>query len=165
MKKVSGQDNWKFVEIYKIPNLKQLDVRSEIIADYSPINGFICETKINYIWDRRKDLQNITLKVGYCLSQLFANPQRTPAGDRLFGYFGAILNTLSDIMNFSYTLHECPNQLYGEYIAGNQTFNGLIGELQKGSIDVAVSDITISKTRSEVADFSITIAETHSRHV
>ena len=62
-----------------------------------------------------------------------------------------IMSILGKELNFIRRVVEPPDGNYGVQI-GNGKFNGIIGMLQNGTIDISTVGLTILKERSEVID-------------
>ncbi|XP_060603081.1 glutamate receptor ionotropic, kainate glr-3-like [Ruditapes philippinarum] len=70
-------------------------------------------------------------------------------------YGGICMDLLKDLawrLNFTYTLTEPPDQTWGRP-GPNNTFNGMIGQLQREEVDIVAADTTIQKERELVMDF------------
>ncbi|GFT36808.1 lig_chan-Glu_bd domain-containing protein [Nephila pilipes] len=69
------------------------------------------------------------------------------------GYIFRIVNTLADIYNFSYTVKEADNRLYG-MLQEDGTWSGMIGELVNKSMDMGVGDLSWTLDRGIAADLT-----------
>ena len=49
------------------------------------------------------------------------------------------------------------SHVFGNYEAGNDSWNGIMEMLRTGKVDVAVSEITLSKDRRDIIDYSVPI--------
>ena len=123
------------------------------------------------IWERRCDLQGQVLKVGWIFSMpyvyfegFFGDPrgtqeaqaERRPTQKNLTGMFYDIAQSMAHRCNFSIDLKEV--ERYGGYVNG--TWTGMLGRLRKHELDMGIADLTPTKQRSKVADFSIGLRNT-----
>ncbi|XP_023322921.1 glutamate receptor ionotropic, kainate 2 isoform X5 [Eurytemora carolleeae] len=81
-------------------------------------------------------------------------------GEVFDGSIGGIFHTMSTLMNFTYSSIPSIDGFYGAKVPGGvinrgkvSQFNGLIGMLERGEIDVAVTDLSLTYARKQVADF------------
>ena len=72
------------------------------------------------------------------------------------GIFANVFHTLSDQMNFTYTISRA--YMWGSVTDG--TWNGMVGMLKDGIVDIAATDLTITNERSAVVDFLPSLMET-----
>ncbi|XP_047487922.1 probable glutamate receptor [Penaeus chinensis] len=72
------------------------------------------------------------------------------------GILGKIFDMLREVTNFTYTCYEVPDNQWGSLADGQWT--GLVGEVASGRADLAIASLTISKQRSTVVDFLISLA-------
>ncbi|XP_054159654.1 glutamate [NMDA] receptor subunit 1-like [Oppia nitens] len=74
------------------------------------------------------------------------------------GYCMDLLKTLADQLNFTYSLHQVEDGLYGGYSFVNNSvrkvWTGLVGELYYNKADMVVAPLTINPERSLVIDFT-----------
>ncbi|XP_063719572.1 glutamate receptor 2-like [Symsagittifera roscoffensis] len=70
------------------------------------------------------------------------------------GYIQDLINELQLRMGFEYKYVIVPDGNYGAPI-GNDTWNGMVGEVYHGKADMAFADLTINAMRSEVVDFTV----------
>ncbi|UXI19263.1 hypothetical protein NH340_JMT05206 [Sarcoptes scabiei] len=74
------------------------------------------------------------------------------------GYCIDLLIQLANQLNFTYTLHQVEDGLYGSYTfnekTGDHEWTGLLGELYYNRADMVVAALTITPERSEAIDFS-----------
>ena len=71
------------------------------------------------------------------------------------GIFANVWHSLADEMNITYTIRRA--YMWGS--EGNGTWNGMVGMLKDGIVDVAAADLTITNDRSEVVDFLPSLME------
>ncbi|KAF8792941.1 Glutamate receptor ionotropic like protein [Argiope bruennichi] len=79
-----------------------------------------------------------------------------PGNPKWRGYIFRIVNTLSDIYNFTYIVKEANDRLYG-MLEEAGTWNGMIGELVNKSVDMGVGDLSWTMDRSIAVDLTETI--------
>ncbi|GFS89653.1 uncharacterized protein NPIL_315791 [Nephila pilipes] len=72
----------------------------------------------------------------------------------LGGVDGKMLECLSDKLNFKIEFFLSPNGQFGSRHS-NGTWNGIIGLVQSGKVDMGVQSLSISEERFEAIDFSI----------
>merc|ERR1719305_408573 len=63
-----------------------------------------------------------------------------------------MLKELSTMFGFTFTIHDNPDGKYGQNNGG--TWNGMIGEVIRGTADIALADMTITSKREEAVDFT-----------
>lgn len=96
-----------------------------------------------------------TLKVGVVPSTIFFEINNSSIGHqpRILGVESEMLNILSKTLNFEYDLVIAEDKEWGqEGPDGNWT--GLIGKVTRGDVDMAISNIVMTRHRAEAADFS-----------
>ncbi|XP_023343165.1 glutamate receptor 1 isoform X2 [Eurytemora carolleeae] len=147
---MEGQGNKKFLvknnaELYEIKTFKSV---SDIVAFQLPITP---PTE-----DNRIDLHGITLTAGYPPSSALVKIK----DDKLEGGIGATFDTMSKIMNFTYKPVPSIDGFFGSKVPGGvkyegktSLYNGLVGMLERGEVDVAVADLFVTLDRNQVADF------------
>ena len=96
---------------------------------------------------------NLTISINYGEPFLFEISSLENQSQKI-GYIQDLINELQLRMGFEYNYVLVPDGNYGAPI-GNGTWNGLIGEVYHGRVDMAVADITINAIRSEVVDFTV----------
>lgn len=81
----------------------------------------------------------------------------TTSGNSQFeGYAIDLIDELSLILNFKYEIRLCKDGKYGaEDPEGSGTWNGMIGELLRDEADIAIVDLTITRKREKVVDFTL----------
>jgi hypothetical protein len=72
------------------------------------------------------------------------------------GFFGDIFRTLVSEVNLTFTAVESTDGLYGslEIVDGKEMFNGVVGMLGKGEVDMS-SGLTSTPLRLSACDFTI----------
>ena len=124
-------------------------------GSWSPLRGLTFLD--SNIWPRRSSLEGMHIKV----VSVYNPPLVTAIEDNCTsnacfkGTFPDVWHTLSQQMNFTYTV-SCAYQ-WGSFVNG--TWNGMVGQVEKGIYDVAVADLTITKDRSTVVNFLPSLKE------
>jgi ABC-type amino acid transport substrate-binding protein len=149
-------NSYKIFEYYKIN--KVFPVKLELgLASSFPSQKFTFLTH-PFMWERRKNLQGITLRNSALnwnkVNNLFANGTKS-------GLFPQILDNLQNLLNFS-TLWTSPeDQTWGGFNKDTGQWEGIIGDLYHHRADLGVSGLTISPERSLAVDFSFGVQENH----
>ena len=81
----------------------------------------------------------------------------TEDGDGSFSFKGPLknlLDTLSSLLNFTYTLYVPPDGQYGGRFE-NGSWNGMIGEVVNGRADLALGALVFTEERYDVLDFCL----------
>lgn len=73
--------------------------------------------------------------------------------DRFEGYCVDLLKELSTLMGFKYELKLADDGSYGSDTRG--IWNGMIGEVITGKVHMAIADLTITRSREQVIDFTL----------
>ena len=71
------------------------------------------------------------------------------------GVFGDVLSILSSQLNFTYSVH--PAGAYGALQPDGATFNGMVGMIQAGEVDLAM-ELVASKARLQAVEFSVPVS-------
>ena len=111
----------------------------------------------SYIWTRRATLNGYHFEAasGIALPLVTYLEDGCSSRQCFKGFFADIWHDLSTELNFTYTLYK-RNQ-WGSLVNGS--WNGMVGMLHKGEIDIAPTDITVTKERSKAVDFLPTMTE------
>ncbi|XP_046545525.1 glutamate receptor ionotropic, kainate glr-3-like [Haliotis rubra] len=67
------------------------------------------------------------------------------------GYAIDILEIIADVLNFSYSITEPQDQSWG--LPVNNTYNGIVGQLNRTEVDLAACDLIMNDDRSEFIDY------------
>ncbi len=70
--------------------------------------------------------------------------------NRYEGYNIDLIDEISKILGFNYSVQIVADGSYGSYNAKTDTWNGMIGELLSQKADLAVADLTITYEREQV---------------
>ncbi|XP_054163357.1 glutamate receptor 1-like [Oppia nitens] len=92
---------------------------------------------------------------------LMAKPEKKGVvlrgNDRFEGYVKDLIDLLAHMVGFEYTIHLVNDSRYGGYYGSNITdgrWNGMIGELIRHEVHMAIAPLTITHQRMSVVDFS-----------
>ncbi|XP_067686944.1 glutamate receptor ionotropic, kainate glr-3-like [Haliotis asinina] len=70
---------------------------------------------------------------------------------RYTGYAIDILDTIADLLNFTYSITEPKDQSWG--LPVNNTYDGIVGQLNRTEVDLAACDLTVNEGRSMFIDY------------
>ncbi|XP_059482995.1 glutamate receptor ionotropic, kainate glr-3-like [Neocloeon triangulifer] len=106
---------------------------------------------------RRRNLMGMKIKV----SSVYLNPQYTILGNdannkSIFvgGYAGKIMNNFKDILNLTFDIKPLHGYSYGLYEPSNDSWSGLMGDLQRGEADAGGCEISSAANRLKYVDFT-----------
>jgi len=102
-----------------------------------------------------KHLVVTTIQRGEPFLSLKSDHSALSGNDRYEGYLVDLINLLADKLGFSFTLQMVGDGKYGQAGPDPGKWSGMIGEVISGTADMAVVDMTITKAREEVVDFSM----------
>jgi len=97
-------------------------------------------------------LRGVDLKVTTVTHRPFITPNNLSSGDRYQGLLVDMLRELSNMLGFTFTIHDNADRTYGKYVGGQ--WKGMIGEVVNGEADIALADMTVTEKREEVVDFT-----------
>ncbi|XP_056638599.1 glutamate receptor ionotropic, kainate 2-like isoform X1 [Diorhabda sublineata] len=118
----------------------------------------ISRLRHNEEYDGNSDIRNKTFKVMITLTEPYG--MRVESMDPVYGndqYEGFaidIIKELSAIRGFNYTFVVREDKKNGEFDNKTGQWNGIIGDLIDENADLAICDLTITKDRAEVVDFT-----------
>jgi len=96
--------------------------------------------------------RNVHLKIGSIQSEPFLRTVDGEGNDGYEGFIKDLLEEISEAQGFSYELQLSVDDKYGVDNGGE--WNGLVGMLQRGEIDMIAADLTVSWSRMSIIDFS-----------
>ena len=67
--------------------------------------------------------------------------------------FVDLLRMLKSQLNFTYKITKPQDNSYGNLVNGS--WSGIMGELKENNIDMGMVDLTVTKQRSEIVDFTV----------
>ena len=88
----------------------------------------------------------------YTMKRISSTP--TKGNARFEGYAIDLIDELSLLLNFKYEIRLCKDGKYGAEEPGG-SWNGMIGELLREEADLAIVDLTITRKRERVVDFTL----------
>lgn len=92
------------------------------------------------------------LEAPYVTEKKPLNNETFVGNDRFRGFCIEMLDRISRIANFTYTIKIVDDGLHGAYVNGK--WNGMVGELIEKKADLAVAALSISFVREQVIDFT-----------
>ena len=109
------------------------------------------------IWSRRSSLNGHHLRVASAKNPpAVTHVQDNCSSSKCFrGLFADAWCGLSKEMNFTYTIQRASE--WGSFVNG--AWNGMIGMLEKDEVDIAVTDLIVTKDRSSVVNFLQSLME------
>ena len=143
-------------EVYKIVNHESSTVINKL-GTWSALFGL--QLLDPDIWSRRVSLGGHRLKV----ASAYSPPAVTYIEDNcnnpkcFKGIFADVWHALAAKMNLTYTIKRAYK--WGSFINGS--WNGMVGMIQQGIADIAVTDLTLTKERSSAVDFLPSVMETN----
>ena len=78
----------------------------------------------------------------------------TKGNSQFEGYAVDLIDELSQLLNFKYEIRLCKDGKYGAQ-GPDGSWNGMIGELLRNEADLAIVDLTITRKREQVVDFTL----------
>ena len=147
-------------------------MQSLAIKELSTLSGNHTETNhLEFIWDRRSNLDQCSLRVGYIpyshfLRVRFKNTSTVEKsaidsmtefdmdGLLVSGHSVQFFALMKSSLNFSVNLVYVQDEKWGEKDPNTNDWLGIIGMITRGEIDTFMGDLTINKPRSEVIDFT-----------
>jgi len=84
---------------------------------------------------------------------LKTNSSPPNTNDQFEGYLKDVLDEIAPRVGFTYTLQLAKNNGYG-YKNSNGEWKGMIGEVLRKEVDMAMADLTITSAREEAVDFT-----------
>nr|KAF7425196.1 hypothetical protein H0235_007634 [Vespula pensylvanica] len=125
--------------------------RTEIndFATWSSEKGII-KMVPDSLYDRRYNLQGLTMKAVIVQDSPFININKEGEID---GVFGRILRELCVTLNFTFNIVSEVEE-YGSWNPKEKTWSGAVGELYAGRADISISDFSITSARFNAVDFT-----------
>uniref|UniRef100_A0A8D9EDN7 Glutamate receptor ionotropic, kainate 3 n=2 Tax=Cacopsylla melanoneura TaxID=428564 RepID=A0A8D9EDN7_9HEMI len=109
--------------------------------------------------EQEYSLRNMTLRVVIALTPPYGMVKDSfvtlRGNDRYEGYSVDLIQELSQLMGFNYTLEVQVDKKQGNYDNNTKRWNGMIGKILYGEADLAITDLTITGSREEVVDFTM----------
>ncbi|XP_068082899.1 uncharacterized protein [Anabrus simplex] len=107
------------------------------------------------LYERRRDLQGITLRATAMRTTILNDNSNR----QMRGGVREIWNALEQQMNFTTNFIEPPDGAWGRR-HGNGSWTGMIGQVQRGEVEVAVGMFTMTTERAATVHFSLPVHET-----
>ncbi|KFM75325.1 Glutamate receptor, ionotropic kainate 2, partial [Stegodyphus mimosarum] len=79
--------------------------------------------------------------------------------ERYEGFCVDLIEELAKLLNFKYKIKLVRDKVYGSENE-NGTYTGMIGEVQRGEVDMAVAGLSINSKREEAVDFTLPFMNT-----
>ena len=96
----------------------------------------------------------MTSQRGEPFLSLKSDHARLSGNEKYEGYLVDLANLLADKLGFTFTLQMVGDGKYGQSDPTGK-WSGMIGEVMSGTADMALVDMTITRAREEVVDFSM----------
>lgn len=77
------------------------------------------------------------------------------------GFFGVVLEELSRLINFTIEFDSIEPS-YGNYNTSTRRWSGVIGRLVDRQIDIGIGEMTLTRQRAQVVDFTVPLMLTSS---
>ncbi len=149
-------------EWYRVPSglLRKNQIGTWKENDYTGGKLHMCKASK---WERRADLGGIVLKDGMTSDDNF-HPDNIILGLHKLpnldiesrGLMADVIHNLQERLNFTIEIVFGTDDKYGSRNP-DDTWNGIIAELQKHNVDISTSGLTITADRSQVTDFTLGI--------
>ncbi|KAJ8910751.1 hypothetical protein NQ315_017208 [Exocentrus adspersus] len=108
---------------------------------------------------KKRHLFNRTFTVLISLSKPYAmlkeNTAQLTGNDRYEGFCVDVIDELARILGFNYTFTVQEDGANGNLDKLTNEWNGMIGEIIKGTADLAITDLTITSERETAVDFTM----------
>ncbi|KAF7274436.1 hypothetical protein GWI33_012907 [Rhynchophorus ferrugineus] len=104
-------------------------------------------------------LFNRTFKVITCLTDPYVMikqiPEQLVGNDRYEGFGVDVIDELSLLLGFNYTILEQKDGIIGNFNRSTNEWNGMVREIIDGNADLAITDLTITSERENAVDFTM----------
>ena len=148
----TSDSEFDLVEMYDLGD------RKRIVRTYNSWREGL-EMEVENKLERRKDLMGTHFRAVFLPWTTFiwlSEPGKdsyTP--EEWFGLVPDIFNSFARQLNFTYSIALSRDGYWGAVDKETGRWNGIIGDVVDGVADIAVAVLSVTKTRSEVADFMI----------
>ena len=160
---VTYYDNEEFLQIKELYKIRpEADFKLIILpyGNYTRETGLVLDPFEK--WARRRDLQGVLLKTVALESVPYITVMAPIPGQPGFfhmdGMFAEVYFSLQEIMNFTFTLIQPPDMQWGA-LQPDGSWSGIVNLLQTQQVDVAATDFTVTRARSEVITFAQPITQ------
>ena len=147
------------IEVYEVYRIHQdFDIKIKPYETWT--NGSQIMVPILEKWVRRSNLE----KAQFNVVTLVSNPYITeliptaPGNFEMKGMFAEVFFALQGVLNFTFILTRPPDGQWGS-LQSDGTWTGMVRELQEGRADIAATDFTVTRARSDVITFAQPITQ------
>ncbi len=143
---------FKIRELY---SLKRGPMLIQEVGYWSPLDGLV--VPVPNAWKRRSNLRGTTLVSGLLSWALF-NRLETNTEGAVVGNSGIMADVTAYLalkMNFTESIVQPEDEKWGGVDPTTGQWNGIIGMLQRGEIDLTAGGLMHTRERDDVADFSV----------
>ncbi|OXU29699.1 hypothetical protein TSAR_006447 [Trichomalopsis sarcophagae] len=134
-------------------SVRGVEVKVNSVARWTVNEGFVM-VNTHSMWQRRKRLDNITIRIATVRESPFTMADHAENRDTLYGLFGSVLRELKDMANFTAELIAAEDY-YGSYEPMTGKWSGVIGRLVSKEVDIGVAEFGRSKHRMDIIDFTV----------
>ncbi|XP_011707167.1 PREDICTED: glutamate receptor ionotropic, kainate 2-like, partial [Wasmannia auropunctata] len=135
--------------------LRDNRTRTFNLATWSPERGLILKTQKS-IYARRSDMFGEVVRVASVKNAWLLSLEDGQFG----GYLGLILIELSKTMNFTIEILD-PLKTFGSWSEQQNIWTGVIGQLVANEADIGVAAFTMTISRRNVVDFTMSLIRPH----
>ena len=147
-------------ELYKIKPEADFELIILPYGNYTSETGLVLDPHEK--WARRRNLQGVLLKTVALESVPYITAmtpvQGQPGFFHMDGMFAEVYFSLQEIMNFTFTLIQPPDMQWGA-LQPDGSWSGIVNLLQTQQVDIAATDFTVTRARSEVITFAQPITQ------
>nr|QGW50663.1 ionotropic receptor 21 [Propsilocerus akamusi] len=111
------------------------------------------QNEIKEILANKTLIVSTILSAPYCMRKQAS--QMLTGNDQFEGYAIDLINEISKILGFNYSIRLAPDGRYGSFNRETSEWDGMIKELLDQRADVAIADLTITYNREQVVDFTM----------
>ena len=153
------QTSNEIVQVYEVYRIHQ-DFSIKIKPYETWANGSYLISPMLEKWVRRSNLEGAQFNV----ITLVSNPYITemipiaPGSFEMKGMFAEVFFALQGVLNFTFVLTKPPDGQWGA-LQSDGTWTGMVRELQEGRADIAATDFTVTRARSDVITFAQPITQ------
>merc|ERR1712055_373416 len=130
-------------------------VLARMLLGLLPFLHLSCMAMANMDSMKGQHLVVTTILRGEPFLSLKSDHARLSGNEKYEGYLVDLANLLADKLGFTFTLQMVGDGKYGQSDPDPGKWSGMIGEVMSGTADMALVDMTITRAREEVVDFSM----------
>lgn len=125
------------------------------IGQWKGSNLTFAEARRSLIDDDMKKVFKVTSRFGepYFINR--TSEKVLTGNEKYDGFVVDVMEEIAKIINISYIFHPVKDNQYGSYVEAKDRWNGMVGEVMYGEADMAIADLTITRKRQEVVDFTL----------